>query len=89
MGKLKSNKEYSDYWVNLSTDERLKLSNEIQNKWKYYRSLGYEVSTFLSGTFIYDSEDNEIFSSKVPIVHFLKSIDVMDEYLNNNNYEKQ
>lgn len=84
---MKSNKEYSDYWVNLSTNERLELSNEIENKWEYYRSLGYEVSTFISGTFIYDSEGNEIFLSKVPIVHFLKSIDVMDEYLNNN-YEE-
>jgi hypothetical protein len=80
---IKTDKEYIQWWVALSPSDKMRESDLIQKKWDGYKSMGYEVSTFLSGTFISDSNGVPIYASRTPISHFLKSIDFMDIYIKN------
>ena len=73
---MKTDKEYRDFWNNLSPKETILAVDTIERKWNEYRDLGYEVSSFLSGTFIY--RDSFEYTSREPIVHFLKSIDMVE-----------
>ena len=79
---IKENKYYIDSWKRKTPKERIEFSDYIDNKVKTYTALGLTVSLFRSGTFVYNG-DVEIFASKDVIVHFMKFIDVVDEWLAN------
>lgn len=78
---MKTDQEYIDYWHKLNTSERIKLSSEIESKFNYFRSLGFTIDELMSSTHIsYDGVT--IYYSKKVVVHFLKAVDFMEEYVN-------
>lgn len=78
---MKTDKEYINQWLNMSSEDKIKYSDNLYKKYKEYRDLGFEVNFFMSGTFVYDKDGAAIYESRKPIVHFLKVIDVMDKHI--------
>ena len=80
---IKEDKYYIDSWLNKTSTQKIEFSDYIDIKVKEYISLGLTVSQFRSGTFV-EKDGVNIFSSREPIVHFMKFIDVVDEWLLHN-----
>ncbi len=80
---IKENKYYIDAWLSKTSAQKIEFENYIDAKVKEYISLGLTVSMFRSGTFV-EKDGVAIFSSRKPIIHFMKFIDVVDEWILHN-----
>jgi hypothetical protein len=74
------NKYYIDSWLSKSSIEKIEFNDYIDTKVKEYTELGLTVYQFMGGTFV-EKNDVVIYSSREPIVHFMKFIDVIDDWL--------
>ena len=77
---MKTDKQYIDEYLALDRNSRIEHNGEIMDKYREFEKMGFEVSSFRSATSIsYGSET--VYSSRVYLVHFLKSVDAVEEYI--------
>lgn len=80
---IKEDKYYIDVWLSKTSTQKIEFNDYVDTKVKGYVDLGLIVSQFRSGTFV-EKDGVNIFSSREPIIHFMKFIDVVDEWLLHN-----